>query len=326
MGKRKKSHLIKDHIHTPPIIVYEADTIEMVVSQLRALSSQDKIIYFYVVDKKERLQGVVSTRALLLGEARASIQEIMERAIVYLHAEDTFEKAVKSLTDHRLLALPVVDKEHRLLGVVDIQMCLEENIDFSKEQRNEDIFQLVGMSVEERVANKPLKSYGKRMPWILCNMIGGIGCAIISYFFQFVLSHVVILAMFIPLVLSLSESISMQAMTHSFQVLRKKHISMKKIVLRMLSELKVALLMAGTSAVLVGVISSLWSGDAYISLTIGAGILFSVIISSLLGAIIPLFLHLRKLDPKVASGPVVLTLADVFTTSIYLSFATWWLL
>jgi magnesium transporter len=141
-----------------------------------------------------------------------------------------------------------------------------------------------------------------------------------------VLGKVLILAMFIPLVLSLSESISMQSMTQSFQILRSQNISFKRVFLRIYSEVRTVALMSFTSGILVGVISLFWKTGFAASATIAVGIIVSVSLSAMIGSSIPLLLHLRRLDPKVASGPVVLTFADVITTSIYLSLATWWLL
>jgi magnesium transporter len=326
MKNKKKHSILKDHVEPASVVVYEGETVSDVLLDLRSRTIEGKVIYLYVLDKEERLQGIVSTRRLLLAELDDLIEDIMDRAVFCLKESDTFEKAMRSLSSYRLLALPVVDKEHRLKGVVDIQMCLDENVNLLKEQINLDVFQLLGMTLEEEDLKSPVKSYSKRMPWILCNMIGGIGCAIISYLFRVVLGKVLILAMFIPLVLSLSEAISVQSMAQSLQILRKQHVSKKRIALQVLSEIRVALLMAVTSGILVGVISSFWSQESCISFTIGTGIMFSVVISALIGASIPLLLHLQNLDPKVASGPVVLTLADVITTSIYLSLATWWLL
>lgn len=324
--KKAQGRLVKDHMQPAPIVVREDETIHQALTTLRQETYEGKILYFYVVNAEGRLQGVVSSRSLLLADPHTPIREITDSTIFCLKEDEEVEKAMQELSHHRLLALPVVDFERKLVGIFDIQVCLEENIDLFKEQRSQDVFQLVGMSLEEGAHSDPIRSYSKRMPWILCNMFGGLACAFVSSFFQLVLAKVLILAMFIPLVLSLSESISMQSMTQSLQMLRSHHASRKKIIFRMLVEIRVALLMALTSAVLVGVISLIWNQDFILASSISVGILISVVFSAVIGAFVPLFLHLKKFDPKVASGPVVLTLADVVTTGVYLSLATWWLL
>lgn len=326
MHKKQSKVLVKDHIHPAAVVVHKDHTIKEAVEILRHNQNDGKIIYFYVVDEENKLQGIVSARTLLLADPEIQIKDVMEPTVFCLQEDQNLEEAMEALSHRRLLALPVVDKDHKMRGVVDVQLYLEENIDIFKEQRNQDVFQLLGMTLEEGTFKSPWKSYGKRMPWILCNMIGGIACAIVSSTFQLVLGKVLILAMFIPLVLSLSESISMQSMTQSFHILRKQNISWGKIWGRMFSEIRTAVLMSLTSGVLVGVLSLFWDAGVIVSATIAAGIVVSVVLSAVIGSSIPLLLHLSKMDPKVASGPVVLTISDVITTTLYLALATLWLL
>ena len=324
MAKKESRVLVKDHMHPATVIVDENHTIKEAVDILRKKKCDGKIIYFYVADKDQKLQGIVSARGLLLADPKTKIKDVMERSVFCLEEDQNIQDAIEELSNRRLLALPVVDKDHRIKGTIDVQFYLEENIDAVKEQRNQDVFQLLGMTLEEGLYKSPWKSYRKRMPWILCNMIGGIACAIVSHMFKLVLGKVLILAMFIPLVLSLSESISMQSMTQSFHILRKQNISWRKIWARMFSEIRTAILMSVTSGILVGALSLFWGCEMITSWTIAVGIVISVILSAVIGSSIPLFLHLNRLDPKVASGPVVLTISDVITTTIYLFLATLW--
>jgi magnesium transporter len=321
-----KGLLVRDHMQPVPIVVHEDETIHQALSSLRQQKYEGKILYFYVVDSRNRLLGVVSARSLLLADPHSNVREVMEDSLFCLKEEEEFEKAMEKLSHHRLLALPVVDHDNELKGIFDIQVCLEENIDLFKARRDQDIFHLVGMRLEEGVHKNPVRSYKKRMPWILCNVGGGLACAAVSSFFHLVLAKMLVLAMFIPLILSLSESISMQAMTQSLQTLRSVRASKKKIFLQMLMEMRIAVWMSLTSGILVGVLSLLWKVQLLVAASIAVGILVSVTISAVVGTTIPILLHARKLDPKVASGPVVLTLADVLTTALYLSLATWWLL
>jgi magnesium transporter len=322
MKKKDSKVLVKDHVYPANVVVDKEHTIKEAVEVLRKKQCDGKIIYFYVVDKDHKLEGVVSARSLLLADPETKIKEVMEPSVFCLEEEQSLHEAMEILSTRRLLALPVVDKENRMKGVLDVQLYLEENIDVFKRQEEQDLFQLLGMTFEEGVYKSPWESYRKRMPWILCNMIGGIACAIVSKTFQLVLSQVIILAMFIPLVLSLSESISMQAMTQSFHVLRKQNVSWSKVFARMFSEIRTAVLMSITSGLLVGSLSLFWGSGLAVSVTIAIGILISIIISAVIGSSVPLLLHISKLDPKVASGPVVLTVADVITTTIYLFLAT----
>nr|NGX38659.1 Magnesium transporter MgtE [Chlamydiota bacterium] len=301
-------------------------TVGEALIDIRKKNIEEKIFYFYVVDVYNHLKGVVSTRSLLLSPPQKKIHEVIDDHIISISADHSLKEAMKVLTNQRLLAIPVVDEENRLLGIIDIQLYLGEAVDVAKARRSStDLFQVLGLRLEEGKRRSLWQSYKSRMPWIFCNMGGGFACAIISRVFEVVLLDVILLALFIPLVLTLSESISMQSMTYSLQLLNRPKISGRRILYRMFSEWRMVLMLALTCGIIVGCISLLWGGGFPPALAIAAGIIISVTFSGTVGAAIPLILHARKLDPKVAAGPVVLMFADVMTTAIYLGLATWWL-
>lgn len=311
-------------VHT---ILQHNQTVVEAMRYIRRHPLEDKIFYFYVVDEDQQLKGVVSTRNLLLSHPDTLIHSITEESVVSVRADETLREAMEALTKNRLLAIPVVDDENRLLGIIDIQFYLDEAVDVAQARRSStDLFQVLGLNLEEGKALSTWETYKTRMPWIFCNMIGGFACAIISRVFELVLLEVIILAMFIPLVLTLSESISMQSMTYSLQILNRPKVSNKRIWLRIAQEWKMVAFLALTCGVIVGGVSLLWGGGLPPALSIATGIILSVTITGTLGAAIPLVLHSRKLDPKVAAGPVVLMFADVITTLIYLGLSTLWLL
>ena len=300
-------------------------TIDEALRHLRGQKIDGKIIYFYVVDDAGVLRGVVNTRNLLLRDPKTAISDIMSKEVIALKEEQTLGDAIELLSHHSLLALPVVDSRGCLLGIVDVGVYLEESIDIALEKQRNDIFQILGFTIEERKQKSAWKSFRLRMPWILCNMASGIACAAISRIFEGTLAKILLLAMFIPLVLTLSESISMQSMTQSIHLLRKSKINLKKLLPRFLSEWKVVLLLSSACGISVGLLSFLWGGGVGSALSITISLAISIAISASAGALIPVILHAKELDPKVASGPIVLMFADVITTLLYLGLATWML-
>ena len=326
MTKRDLTKPVKDFVSDVQTVIYHDQTIEEALAAVRGKDVTEKIIYFYVLDEKDKLLGVVSTRKLLLNDPKQKISEVMEKSVISLQGSQSLREAMEFLESHHLLALPVVDEERHFLGVIDVQLYFDEQVDIAYSKRRGEIFQMIGYYIEDGRKLTPIKSYRYRMPWIFCNMIGGFACAAISKYFDAVLSHVIVLAMFIPLLLTLSESISMQSLTQSMQVLRRGKTSMTVIARTIWDEWKVLGILASSCGVIVGLISLLWGGGVVSGLVIMLGIGISVFISASIGAVVPLLLHKRKWDPKVASGPVVLMFADVLTTAIYLSLDTWWLL
>ncbi len=301
-------------------------TVEEALSDLRKREIRQKIIYFYAIDLEGRLKGVVSTRQLIFADPKAHIGEIMQKNVVKIKAQQTMQEALEHFAQHPLLALPVVDDENRLIGAIDLQMVSEEQVDVADERSRSDAFQMVGMTLEEG-KKKPLHvSYRHRMPWLLCNVFSGIVCAVISRYYEDVLGRFLVLAFFIPLVLTLSESTSMQAVAKSLQFLRRPRFHWKVAVLRSIREWKLAMLLGVSLGILVAGLSLFWKDGILPSLSIGAGIAFGVIFSSLFAIYVPIILHRLELDPRVAAGPVVLMIADIVTTGLYLFIATWWLL
>ncbi len=327
MPHRNLKEPINNYITEVHTTVHPDHTIEQALANLRQKDIHDKIVYFYVVDDEGTLKGVISTRTLLLKPSHLRISETMDTNFVALKNTQTLHQAMEQFGMHHLLAFPVVDEVGHFLGIIDVQLYFEENLDIAHSQRRGDIFQMIGVYIEEGHKMTPWQSYRTRMPWIFCNMFGGIACAVISRFYEAVLLQVIILAMFIPLILTLSESISMQSMTQSLQILRRHtHFNWGFFTRRILYESRALILISFTCALVVGIISTFWSGGYGPAITISLGIFLSVIITATIGAAVPVILHARSWDPKVAAGPVVLMFADVITTAIYLSLATWWLL
>lgn len=319
------SQNLKEVIKPIETLLYENDTISDALKKLQEKHLDPKIAYFYVIDEEKRLKGTISTRKLLLSPSNLKLREIMNTSVIKLNENQTLKDSMESFANHNLLAFPVTDNENRLLGVIDVDLYTEESFDIFDAKRRADIFQLIGLSLEEEKKNSAWKNYTLRMPWIFCSIVGGLICAIISRMNEIVLSKTLVLVMFIPLVLSLSESTSIQSMTHTIQDI-KKSVSWKNMFKKAIKECQLVSLIATSSGLIVGLFSLLWKEGAIPSLIIGLGITLSVSISSIFGLFFPVILHKMKLDPKIASGPVVLALADILTTTLYLWLATRWIL
>ena len=322
----KKGLKVVDCLRKPKTYVYDYQKVSSAIKELKSHKISEKILYFYVLDEFGTLCGLISTRDLLLGSGDVLIKDIMQKNIITLSIDQTMEEAMKIMQKTRLLALPVVDHRGKFLGLIDILNYFDEKIDVNNSKKRNYVFQLLGFFLEDGKSKSTLNKYAIRMPWIFCNMLGGIACAIISHFYEAVLIKEIVLAMFIPLVLSLSESISMQAMTQSLQEIGKHFSFWRHSIRYVLGEAKLFLLLALTSSIVIGILSIFWEGGMDASFVIFLGIFISILASSILGSLVPHALHRASLNPKVASGPLVLMLADVITTGIYLSLGNWFIL
>ena len=303
-------------------------TVEDVLTYLRSHKLETKTSYFYVVDENYKLSGYFSARDLIFNDPHKKIGDIAVDDIIKVSENSLMDEALMLIVENQLMAVPVVNEEGQLKGLLEVippQFNQPEEHPVIRSSSARDFFQLVGISVVLGRGGGGKEEFRSRMPWLLCNIFSGLICAAIADVFQLTLSKVVILAMFIPLVLTLSESISMQAMALSLQFLHQKSVPWKLVVKRLFVELQGSFLLGITSAVIVGLAYLIFSRDIQPMLAITVSIVLSMLCASVFGVFFPVALHAVSMDPKVAAGPIVLMITDMVATAIYLGGSTWWL-
>ena len=301
------------------ILLTPAMTIQDAMTLIRTSTLPSSIDYFYVVDDENRLVGVVPTRRLLSAEPDHPVGEVMVHHVVAIPDWATVLIASEYFATRRLLAFPVVDGGGRLLGVVDVSLFTDAVIDLAQ-RTYDDIFQLIG--VHGTAQRSPWSAFKDRFPWLLANVAGGLIAAFIASRFEHLLAEVVVLALFIPIVLALGESVSMQAVTLTMQSLTDGPFVLKRLMVALWKELRTATLLGLACGAVVGSVVWIWRGEPTVAATIAAAITASMIVACLLGVAFPALLHAAKADPKIAAGPVVLALADVATLLFYFGFGS----
>ncbi len=299
----------------PPRMVLKPEhTILQALDAIRANADARSIHYFYVVDDGNKLVGVVPARGLLIAEHDKTIRDIMVDTVVAIPDWATVLIASEYFATRRLLAFPVVNGAGELLGVVDVRLFTDEVIDLAK-RTYDDIFQLIG--VHGTAQQSPWHAFRDRFPWLLCNIAGGLIAAFIASRFEHLLERVVVLSLFIPIVLALGESVSMQALTLTLQGLTDGPIVWKRLMAALWKEFKTATLLGLGCAAVVGLVVFAWRGQVEVAVSIFLAIMVSMIFACLLGVAIPAVLRAAKADPGIAAGPVVLAAADVVTLLLY---------
>lgn len=302
------------------------------IAYIRSQPYEVKLRYFYVVDSERVLMGVVSSHQLLVSSDATPLSAIMDDAPLSISEGCKMKEAIALLKEHRLVGLPVVDGSNRLKGILEMEVKREDFLNGGKSSLQikkalyNDIFQLIGVSIDESRTKSALEGFKRRMPWLLGNLLAGLACAAIANAFQLVLQQAIILAMFIPLVLTLSESIAMQSMAMSLNMLHASALRVKVVARKTAAECKTALLLGLTAGLTVEVVSFFLHKNELPLFVVAVSIFSSMILTASFGVIIPVILHILRLDPRVAGGPVVLMLADISATAIYLGLATWWIL
>jgi len=294
-------------------------TVGEALASLRARPLGERIVYFYVIDDDGRLAGVVPTRRLLMALPDARIADLMVRDVVALPATTTLREAADLFLQHKLLALPVVDADGGLDGVVDIGVFTGEISNLAARQSANDAFEFIGAHVAAQTG--AWRGFVDRFPWLLCNVGGGMAAALIAAAYEPVLEAVIALALFIPVALTVSESVAMQSVTLTLQHLHAGPADARFFLKTLRRELATATLLGAACGASVGTIAWLWKGNPGVGLAVGLTITAAMAAAALLGVILPGTLRAMRRNPRIASGPIVLALTDVLTLLCYFNVA-----
>ena len=224
----------------PQVVLKPEQTIAEALDFIRRHADAGAIHYFYVVGEDELLVGVVPSRTLLMAASEKRVSEVMIDNVVAIPDWATVLIASEYFATRRLLAFPVVNAAGQLRGVVDVSLFTDEVIDLAK-RTYDDIFQLIGIHGTEQ--RSPWLAFRDRFPWLLCNIAGGLLAAFIASRFEHLLQEAVVMALFIPIVLALGESVSMQALTLTMQGLTDGPIVWKSLFAALWKEFKTATLL-----------------------------------------------------------------------------------
>lgn len=282
----------------------------------------ERIIYFYVVDEAERLVGVLPTRRLLGSPRDTIIREAMIANVLALPRTATVYDACDFFILYKFLAIPIVDEDRHLLGVVDVNLFTDEIVSLNEPDKHGDIFETIGFRFAEIRNATPLKAFRYRFPWLLATIASGTMCALLVGFYEATLAESLLLAFFLTLVLGLGESVSIQSMTVTVQALNVSQPSFEWYRKALWKEVQSAVYLGGASGLTVASVVWVWQQDLVAAGIIGSSILLAMMSACVVGLSIPTALHALKLDPKIAAGPITLALADIGTLLIYFSLAT----
>ncbi|HXG11972.1 MAG TPA: magnesium transporter [Gemmataceae bacterium] len=311
------------HMRRDFVRLHVKQTIGEALASIRQNPPKERVIYFYVVDDDDRLQGVVPTRRLLLNPPETLVADVMVREVISIPMRATVLEACEFFTLYRLLAFPVVDEDRHVVGVVDVELYTTELSELDRSERNDYLFQLIGVHLAEAQLASPVASFRSRFPWLLCNIAGGVLAAFLSGVFEKELQKAVALALFIPVVLALAESVSIQSVSLSLQLLFGQQPTLKTLLPKLRKELLVGLLLGLASGTLVGLVAILWLGQFQVMLCVLGGIAGGVTGAAVIGVAMPNVLRILQRDPQVAAGPIALASTDMVTLLIYFNLARW---
>ncbi|WP_404448924.1 magnesium transporter [Sutcliffiella horikoshii] len=294
-------------------------TVREVVDKLKSFAElAETINYLYVIDEEKRLVGVVSYRDLILADAHEKIQDIMFSRVISVHVDTDQEEVANIIERYDFLAVPVVDDEKSLIGIITV----DDVIDVVIQEANEDIEKLSASGKDIDFDTPALVASARRLPWlILLLFIGLISGSIISGF-EDTLGTVVALAFFMPMIAGMTGNTGTQSLAVIVRGLISRDLDKKLVTKVVLRELGVGITIGITCAILIAIIAFVWRGDLILGMVVGVSLFFTLIIGTLAGTIIPLILYKLNIDPAIASGPLITTVNDILSLLIYFGIAT----
>jgi magnesium transporter len=303
----------------PAALTLDPDqTIAQALERAHAVPSNDIILYCYVVDKAGKLVGYVPVRRLLTAPVDAPVRSVMVDDVMAIPSWATVLVAAEYFVNRRLLAFPVIDSGGKLVGVVDVTAFTEDVVSAAK-QSFDGIYQLLGISVSSALG--PWAGFKDRFPWLMCNIAGGLMCAMLSSRYEHLLNAAVVLALFIPVVLALAESVSIQAVTLTLQSMQAGAVQWRQFGRALWVEVGTALLLGTACGCTVGLASWLWKREALVAGVLAVSISAAMLTACAFGVVLPTVLRLVRADPKIAAGPIVLAATDLATLLFYFTFA-----
>jgi magnesium transporter len=300
----------------------ESTKVREAIAAIQENRDVELIFYLYVVDDDGRLTGVTSLRQLLLAPPAQSLGQIAQRDVIKAHTHTDQEEVAQVAARYDLLAIPVVDDDDRLVGIVTV----DDIVDIFKEEATEDFLKMVGTSEDEIIhQERTLKVAGIRLPWLLVNMVGLVISGMLLDRFAVSFRETLFLITFVPVIMGMGGNSGSQTTTITVRGLATGRLlpGHGRVGHYLWQQVKVALTLGLILGSLVALVATfLPRGKPEYALVVSGALMCAIVASSLLGTLVPLLASRIGIDPAVASGPLVATGNDLVGLLIYTGFAT----
>lgn len=301
------------------VAVLQTNTAKETMKQLKEQAPDAETIYYlYVLDEDKKLVGVLSLRDLIIANDDIRIADIMSRKILSVSVAKDQEDIAQMMRDYDFLALPVVDFQHHLLGIITV----DDILDVMDEEASDDYSKFAAVSDVQKPDESPFSAAKKRLPWLIILLFLGMFTASLIGQFEDTLNQVSILAIFIPLIAGMAGNTGTQSLAVAVRGLAMGDFGGQGKMKLMVREATTGLITGTTCGVLITLVIYLWKGELFLGFLVGISILATLTIATLSGSVIPIIMDRLKIDPAVASGPFITTINDIISILIYFGIAT----
>ena len=294
------------------------------LKSLQDQSEAEMVFYLYITDDDDRLVGVASLRALATTPADTILKDIMVKRVHTVRPETDQEEVAQIVAQYNYLAVPVLDEDDQLLGIVTV----DDVVDVIREEATEDFLQMAGAGKDREILLKSSWENARaRLPWLFASWIGGIFAASIIGTFEHMLESMIALAAFIPVIIGMGGNIGTQSSTIIVRGIATGRIEIGSELKVLLKEVRVGIILGVLYGLLLGVFAKFRfiDADPMLGVVVGLSIACSMLIAVAVGTFIPMFLRKVDIDPAVATGPFVTTSIDILGVLFYFVIAEYFL-
>ncbi|SHI68648.1 magnesium transporter [Geosporobacter subterraneus DSM 17957] len=298
-------------------------TLREALDYIKRIALDKETVYTcYVTDANRKLEGIISLRKLVTNDEDKTVGEMMNTDVIYVHTHDDQETIAHLFKKYDLMAVPVVDKEERLTGIITI----DDIVDVIEQENTEDFQRMAAMAPsEEEYLETPVFTLAKhRITWLLILMISATFTGNIIRRFEDVLSSVVVLAAFIPMLMDTGGNAGSQSSTLVIRGLALGDIKLGDVLKVMWKELRVStivgVVMAGINFLRIFYVERV---GIQIAVTVSITMFVTVVLAKLVGGILPIAARRMKLDPAIMASPLITTIVDAVALIVYFSMAAW---
>ena len=303
-------------MYTDVFSLHEETRAKEAIAALQDQEEAEMVFYLYAIDNDGALTGVISLRDLVITPSDTMLKDIMSKKVHAVRPETDQEEVARIVSQYNFLAVPVIDSEEKLLGIVTV----DDVVDVIREEATEDFLKMVGAGEDREILLKSSWENARiRLPWLFASWVGGIFAAFIIGFFDNVLQNTIALAAFIPVIIGMGGNIGTQSSTIIVRGLATGRVGFENSAKILFKEIRVGLILGVLYGILLGLfaIFSFLEISPILGLVVGLSICASMLIAATIGSLVPLILDRFDVDPAVATGPFVTTAIDILGVALY---------
>lgn len=299
-------------------ILSETMTVNQAIDLMRTHKQTEVVFYLYVVDENTHLVGILSLRQLIMSDGNTPVREIMSKKVASVDIRQSQAEVARLISRHNFLAVPVTDEEKHLVGII----AIDDVIDVIQEEANQDLYRVMGVEKDERISTPIKSSIQKRAPWLIINLATAILAANVVNIFEGTIQKVVLLATFLPIVAGMGGNAGNQTLAIMIRAIALGEIALKEAKIALTKEISVGIANGVLTGIIMAIVAYYWKGLPILGLVIMLAMIGNLLVSSIVGVVIPLGLKTLKFDPAMGSTVILTTFTDCFGFLFFLGLAT----